>query len=130
MSAYSFNTMQECHYSCKTCNLSATTCTSCDISASFRQDLSLFNQSCPCKPTFYDIGVLKCESILFNKLECLPKCSTCTSAVACSVCNTSPGTFRINLVPDCPCMNGFFDDGLQLKCQKCHARCSTCITTA
>ena len=90
----------ECDISCVTCIDSSTKCKSCDISITFRMDLSNINQ-CPCRQGFYDDGTNICKSILFIfYLECSYKFLNCVgSKENCTFCFVNPGDFRDNISP-------------------------------
>lgn len=58
---------------------------------------------------------LSAKVTISNILECHHSCKTCTSLVACTSCKDL--TFRnnyANMNQTCPCMSGFFDNGLEI----------------
>lgn len=82
------------------------------------------NQTCPCMSGFFDNGLEICE-------KCSYKCTTCSGNVnSCLICNVGINNFRSSTAPACSCIEGYFDDGVQVKCKKCSPQCKTCENDA
>jgi proprotein convertase subtilisin/kexin type 5 len=58
-------------------------------------------------------------------LKCSPKCSTCEyEATECTGC-PGVGIGRSTNLPDCECLDGYFDDG-EVNCFPCAYPCANC----
>jgi len=110
-----------CHFTCYTCSSStSTSCLTCAVS-DFRIILSS-NNSCPCMVGYYSLSSPNSVCAL-----CHYSCWTCTGSgkSACASCNTTTEFRSSTSLPQCPCNNGYFDNGTEI-CAICHVTCATC----
>ncbi|KAM3128632.1 hypothetical protein pb186bvf_019261 [Paramecium bursaria] len=111
-----------CNYTCSTCT-NASVCTGCNTVGTFRFDNSQYG-SCPCLLGFYDNQTSVCQA-------CSYRCQTCQgNPDTCLTCKIVAGSMRLNITSQCPCQDGYFDDGQQILCQPCDVQCGTCKTTS
>lgn len=83
---------------------------------------TLSGTSCPCNDGFYDDGSNgMC-------LACDYSCKTCTSAAACSSCNSLIKRISdpTSTSPFCICDTKFYEDTSTLTCKPCLYHCATC----
>ncbi|CAK92802.1 unnamed protein product (macronuclear) [Paramecium tetraurelia] len=113
-----------CHYSCRQCTGSSTHCTDCNYS---HRTLDGSNQ-CVCDMGYYDFGIPICQP---TNIACGVYCGNCqfiSSAYQCQACALS-GTFRLNnLASNCPCQDGYFDNGSMI-CEQCNYKCFKCASS-
>jgi hypothetical protein len=90
-----------CSYSCKTCFLTTTNCTSCDTTLR-----SLNVNKCVCPQHYFDNNsTVICSACAFN-------CSTCLSFSVCASCNSAmKRQFDVNNLY-CDCAIKFYSDGI------------------
>jgi hypothetical protein len=69
---------QACHYSCATCNLTATNCLTCPSSSS----RTLASNTCPCDAATFDNGVAVCVACAGTCATCVNSATYCTSCAA------------------------------------------------
>ncbi|XP_063311099.1 proprotein convertase subtilisin/kexin type 5 isoform X1 [Pelobates fuscus] len=109
------NNFLPCDSSCKTCNVSDTSCTSCP------QETYLFEQSCTdsCPTgTFSNGKDRRCE-------KCTVGCEICAEGDICVKCSNNY-LYNGRCLKTCP--EGFF--GLKGNCTKCSQECKTCAQSA
>uniref|UniRef100_A0A8C5MTT0 Proprotein convertase subtilisin/kexin type 5 n=1 Tax=Leptobrachium leishanense TaxID=445787 RepID=A0A8C5MTT0_9ANUR len=104
-----------CDISCKTCNISATACTSC-AEGTFLYEKSCI-RSCP-SGTFNNGKDKRCEI-------CAAGCESCTDGDVCLKCFND---YLYEGMCHETCPEGFF--GLKGNCTKCSQECKTCAETA
>jgi hypothetical protein len=95
---------QPCHYSCLTCAVISTNCTTCDSTA----HRNLSTAACPPVPGYYD-----------NKTTIAVLCTT--QDVNCLACTNNTGVWMCQ-----NCTTGFFLDPTG-SCKACDPSCATCI---
>ena len=116
-----------CHYSCVTCNNSATACSSCS-SVKHRVYLSNDN-TCPCIEQYYDSGSSTCS-------KCHYTCTTCSDSTqtTCLTCNIASAhrshSGSSGSDGSCPCIAKFYDVTNTYHCAACEYHCKTCVGTA
>ncbi|XP_032146778.1 proprotein convertase subtilisin/kexin type 5 isoform X1 [Sapajus apella] len=110
------NKYETCHYSCKTCNGSATLCTSCPKGAYLLAQACV--SSCP-EGTWPSVRSGRCEN-------CTETCAICSGASLCEKCQMQPGHPLFLHQGRClsKCQEGFYaEDGV---CERCSSPCRTC----
>jgi proprotein convertase subtilisin/kexin type 5 len=107
-----------CHYSCATCNVTATTCTSCD--AVKKRVYVSGSNTCPCIVQYYDSGSSTCSA-------CHYTCTTCSGSTIsnCLTCD-GPTAHRGLSSTSCPCLNKYYDVTNTYICASCNYKCATC----
>ena len=102
----------QCWYSCQTCSLSATMCTSCDSSAHRMQVAT----DCNCTVGFYDDGLhAVCLSCHYSCISCFGGTNT-----SCYTCQLNRNYTNYS----CPCFLGMYE--LAQQCYNCDVSCATC----
>ncbi|KAI2552911.1 proprotein convertase subtilisin/kexin type 5, partial [Homo sapiens] len=108
--------LQPCHSSCKTCNGSATLCTSCPKGAYLLAQACV--SSCP-QGTWPSVRSGSCEN-------CTEACAICSGADLCKKCQMQPGhplfLHEGRCYSKCP-EGSYAEDGI---CERCSSPCRTC----
>lgn len=107
-----------CVYSCMTCSGSSTTCKTCNSTA----HRTLISGSCNCLSRFYDNLAEEC-------LPCHYTCLTCIKPNSCTSCDVADSRAINTTNGLCSCVNRFWDDGTNGKCNNCEPSCLTCTDT-
>ena len=110
-----------CNFRCKTCNITTTTCTSCE-STHFRVLVSS-SATCPCIDKYFDNSVSTCAQCHYS----CGKCTAGSTASECTFCATT--VFRTLTSGQCLCDAGYYDDGTNYLCATCNYKCATCATS-
>lgn len=78
---------------------------------------------CVCNVGLIDVGVSSCGLCHYSCLNC----NTANLITGCSSC-PPPDKFRVSspVGGACPCSQGYYDDGVNALCQKCHYSCDSC----
>lgn len=118
-SGYATNTTIDycvlCRYTCTTCKVDGTSCTSCPANSSRTLNNSTFE--CACDVGFFDNNTVVCAACDYTCLTCLIVKSNCTSC-------DSTRTLTSNT---CPCSTGFYDTNNSTQvCATCSVTCLTC----
>lgn len=107
-----------CHYSCYSCfALGSSGCLTCHSPQTtyFR---NITSNQCLCLTGYFDPGVAICS-------KCSYKCKTCSgTALTCYTCEATDK--RYLAWPNCPCYEGFYDNGFLSMCQPCYFKCKGC----
>jgi proprotein convertase subtilisin/kexin type 5 len=78
---------------------------------------------CICNTGFIDIGIPLCG-------VCHYSCLSCNAPISITGCNTChpPSNYRVStpISGACSCIQGYYDDGINVQCGICHYSCETC----
>ncbi len=113
-------TCATCDPTCYTCLSLATICTDCNSNVTFR--VLTAQSTCVCQN-----GYFQSSSLTVICSTCSYKCLTCTSpSTQCTSCSVSNNRDNSTL-PNCQCIQGYYDDGSSPQCKLCDYRCMTCF---
>ncbi|CAD8106981.1 unnamed protein product [Paramecium primaurelia] len=107
---------QNCHYTCLTCQKSSAQnqCITCLDTENRIQ----IGSTCICKDGYYEVG---------RAIQCSIKCKLCIlKNDTCLECEENSLRILNQILKICQCPDGYFDDGQNSLCQKCHYSCFTC----
>jgi hypothetical protein len=105
---------EDCDPKCKTCEVTTTNCTSCDLENSYRTKVG---SSCVCIDGYFDNSVPVCQ-------KCSHSCMLCDSS-GCTLCHSN--SYRTFVNKSCPCNAGYYDNNESSICRPCHSSCVTCV---
>lgn len=110
----------KCDVSCAECfNTTPNGCLACPTGANRIDQHALASRNCPCQPGFQEVGLTNCSN-------CSRSCNTCDQNNK-SLCLSCPANMnridRPNSNNDCPCVDGYYDDGVNRLCKNCHISC-------
>ncbi|EAR92769.2 EGF-like domain protein (macronuclear) [Tetrahymena thermophila SB210] len=130
---FNINNCQKCNDICKTCENSASNCTSCFENQQRELKSQGSTQTCACKQNFQEGSDNVC-------VDCHPSCLTCwlpNNPLKCSSCDDSDSITGnkqaqisiIGLQSKCICKDGYYQDDHFL-CKKCPKNCKTCTSSS
>lgn len=122
-SGYYFDTIggncQPCSYSCLTCDVLASNCTTCLA----HRSLTTMN-TCPCDPGYTETGVAMCPTCLSLMAGCL----FCSSSIVCTTCD-STNYFQLSATThQCSCIVGYYYASGTRTCVSCSTLSSACTS--